>query len=62
MTQVGDKRIPLFCPEEDRSCASTTKAENVEFAEELADEDDLEARQRAAEADRRACSCEGESE
>ncbi|WP_276356009.1 YfhD family protein [Cohnella caldifontis] len=35
-------------------------AEDVEFSEALADEDDLEARQRAEEADRRAASYEGD--
>jgi hypothetical protein len=35
-------------------------AEDVEFADELADEDDKEAQQRAAEADRRATASERE--
>jgi hypothetical protein len=35
-------------------------AEDVEFADELADEDDQEAQQRAAEADRRVTGSEGE--
>lgn len=38
----------------------TAKAEDVEFSGELADEADREAQQRAAEADRRAASYEGE--
>ncbi|MBN2983289.1 MULTISPECIES: YfhD family protein [Cohnella] len=35
-------------------------AEDVEFSQELADEDDLEAQQRAEEADRRAALYKGE--
>ncbi|WP_233566724.1 YfhD family protein [Cohnella endophytica] len=35
-------------------------AEDVEFADELADSDDKEAQKRAAEADRRVTSSEGE--
>lgn len=38
------------------------KAEDVEFSEALADEDDREAQQRAAEADRRAAANEGTEE
>ncbi|WP_156922054.1 YfhD family protein [Cohnella thermotolerans] len=38
----------------------TAKAEDVEFAGELADEEDREAQRRAAEADRRAAEYEGE--
>ncbi|WP_123043550.1 YfhD family protein [Cohnella candidum] len=43
-------RSPYDRQEEDLPTAS---AEDVEFSEELADEDDREAQQRAAEADRR---------
>jgi len=54
-------RYPLFRQDENESPQSmpTASAEDVEFSEELADEDDLEAQQRAAEADRRAASYEG---
>ncbi|MBW5444918.1 YfhD family protein [Cohnella sp. CFH 77786] len=38
----------------------TASAEDVEFSEELADQDDREAQQRAAEADRRAAAYEGD--
>jgi len=44
----------------DEAGLPVASAEDVEFAEELADEDDLEAQQRAEEADVRANAYEGE--
>ncbi len=52
-------RCQLFRQDENSQSLPTASAEDVEFSEELADKDDLEAQQRAAEADRRAVSYEG---
>ena len=59
LTDRAIGRYQLFRQDDNPQALPTTSAEDVEFSEELADEDDLEARQRAAEADRRADSYEG---
>ena len=52
-------RQPLYRQEEDYDALPTASAEDVEFSEEAADEEDREAQQRAAEASRRAALYEG---
>jgi len=59
LTDRAIGRDPLFRQDDNPHTLPTASAEDVEFSEELADEDDLEAQQRAAEADRRAASYEG---
>jgi hypothetical protein len=53
-------RSPSYRQEEDYGSLPVASAEDVEFSEELADEDDREAQQREAEADRRAASFEAD--
>jgi hypothetical protein len=52
--------LPFFRQESDCDSLPTASAEDVEFSDELADEDDREAQERAVEADNRATSCKGE--
>jgi hypothetical protein len=53
-------RGPLYRQEETYDELPLGSAEDVEYAAELADEDDVEARQRAEEADSRAAAYEGD--
>lgn len=57
--QLNEKRLTLK-QENEYSSLPVGSAEDVEFSGELADVDDLEAQQRATEADRRATSYEGD--
>jgi|GEM_PF-1064121 len=59
LTDLAIGRCQLFRQDDSPQSLPSASAEDVEFSEELADEDDLEAQQRAAEADRRAASYEG---
>ncbi|TJY43607.1 YfhD family protein [Cohnella pontilimi] len=53
-------REPVYRQEEDYDQLPMGSAEDVEYSEELADHEDIEAQQRAAEADRRAAAYEGD--
>jgi hypothetical protein len=51
---------PAYRQEDDYRELPMTSAEDVEYSRELADHEDVEAQQRAAEADRRAAAYEGD--
>jgi hypothetical protein len=53
-------REPAYRQEADYDALPIGSEEDVEFSEELADHEDIEAQQRAAEADRRAAANEGD--